>query len=146
MGVRRGSRPSRRIGGGAVHSPEEEEGGWRRVTTRGGIRARMKARGSRKRILIIRGNRVMIRRGRTRCRGLSRPNTSATALRVSRQATAEAEGRSGCRTMLLGLESSFHSSSIFQYLIFALLRQYDGGMYKNGVIRIQSELHLVEIQ
>ena len=81
----------------------------------------------------------MIWRGRTRCRGLSKPNILATVLRVSRQATAEAEGRIGCRMMLPGLESSYCSNSIFSLLIFALFKEHDGGMYKNGAFRIQLE-------
>ena len=82
---------------------------------RGGIRVRMKVRGSRKRILIIGGNPVMIRLDLTRSRGLSRPSSSATVLQVSRQVTAEAEGHSGCRTIFLGLESSTRPSFIFDF-------------------------------
>lgn len=63
-----------------------------------GTRVRTKRRGLRMRIPIG-GSRVMIRLGRIRCRGLSRPSNLGIVLQVSRQAMAEGEGRDGCRIM-----------------------------------------------
>lgn len=86
----------------------------------------------------------MMRRGRIRCRSLSRPNNLGTVLQVSRQAMGEGEGRDGCRNKRMDFEKLFLFRLYVSLLIFALSGKYNDGIYKGWPIQIQSELQLVE--
>ena len=84
----------------------------------------------------------MIMRGRTRCRSPSKPSNSGTALRLSRQATGEEEGRDGnemlrmkfAKLMLFYLFLKFR----FTWGIIFYGISKDAAIYKTSTLRLCS--------